>query len=438
MRCMRLYHEKESEHREIRVLMDEIEFMARKGLYEHIGKTINKAKKLAEKYELFPELIRIYSVEKFSKSIQGNFDDVENNIKQKIEILNKIENQSRHELFFNQLHRVTDEQYISEDSAQKMKDAVSYFNELKVEEPSGFYGQENKLMAQLFLFQGQSNFHGAYKICEELVVLYESNPQFIKAGFSWYVPVHLLNLLAAQYGVGHYEAIFITSAKIGKAIGNKRYKSTSENYDTIRCSFTVLCYETIAAFQLAKFKQAMRLVLQAELVLTREKENNTIPAVRKMTGFFVISAVYFSAGDTRKALGWIRKILEDKLFEKFSPRTVAGAKIFFLILHYELKNLDLLLSAFRSTYRFLRLRKSLGEFERIVLDHMRLIPVAPTNKQEIEIFKKLRGELLKLSNDAHSFDALRSYRIISWLDSKIEKRPFQEIVREKVAKGIEF
>ena len=54
-----------------------------------------------------------------------------------------------------------------------------------------------------------------------------------------------------------------------------------------------------------------------------------------------------------------------------------------------------------------------------------------STKDQIEAFKALKEELVSICEDPLETRFLEIFDIISWLESKIENRPFDEILREK-------
>src|SRR5439155_27309205 len=102
-----------------------------------------------------------------------------------------------------------------------------------------------------------------------------------------------------------------------------------------------------------------------------------------------------------------------------------------LIVHYELGNEDILPYIVKSTYRFLYNRNRLYKFENSVLGFIaKKLPHITTGQEITEAFKKLKAELQEITKDPFEKRALEYFDFISWLESKIENRPFAEIVRE--------
>ena len=108
-------------------------------------------------------------------------------------------------------------------------------------------------------------------------------------------------------------------------------------------------------------------------------------------------------------------------------------RLFYLIVHYELKSdTDLMISLFKSTYRFLYKRNTVYEFENILLDFLKKkSPKLTTQKETIAAFAELKNKFIKLSKDPFENKAFYYFDFISWLESKIEKKTLAEIIQRK-------
>jgi predicted DNA-binding transcriptional regulator YafY len=109
-------------------------------------------------------------------------------------------------------------------------------------------------------------------------------------------------------------------------------------------------------------------------------------------------------------------------------------RILNLISHYELENTELLEYQIRSTYRFLAKMEDLQEVQKYILRFLRKLSSISPDQLKDEL-KKSRIDLQKWVNDPFEKRAFLYLDIISWLDSKIENRPVQEVIMEKIEKN---
>ncbi len=84
-------------------------------------------------------------------------------------------------------------------------------------------------------------------------------------------------------------------------------------------------------------------------------------------------------------------------------------------------------------YHYLKKKTRLYKAETSILDFMRKkIPKISNEKDLIAAFKELQTELEEIMRDPFEAKVLDYFDFISWLESKIQKRPFADIVKEKV------
>ena len=93
-------------------------------------------------------------------------------------------------------------------------------------------------------------------------------------------------------------------------------------------------------------------------------------------------------------------------------------------------------SLFKSTYRFLYKHQRMYKFELTMMQFMRKYALQANQPAKMRgPFTELKKKLVQLSKDAYERHALNYFDFISWLDSKIENRPFAVIVRRKSKNG---
>jgi len=149
--------------------------------------------------------------------------------------------------------------------------------------------------------------------------------------------------------------------------------------------------------------------------------------------YYNISLVYFGKGDYRSSLIWLNKILNNsKKGQTVIMNAYCSFIIFNLILHYELNNSELLPYITKSTFQFLLKKEKLYKFETIIMQFIRRTLLNfKTDKLQKEAFKKLKAELIPLTENDFEKQAFEFFDFIAWLDSKIEKRSFAEMVKKR-------
>lgn len=142
--------------------------------------------------------------------------------------------------------------------------------------------------------------------------------------------------------------------------------------------------------------------------------------------YFQYFQIYFGNGNYDKALDYLNKWLNlPKSLERQDLQTLA--RILNLIIHYEMGNTLLLESLLRSTYRYLKKADHLRPIERKILSFIKNSTRVYDQKEMQAYYVSLQKDLDNLSDSGK----VGPFDLASWLESKINKKPFAQIVQEK-------
>jgi hypothetical protein len=96
-----------------------------------------------------------------------------------------------------------------------------------------------------------------------------------------------------------------------------------------------------------------------------------------------------------------------------------------------LGNDDLVESNIKSTYRYFIRKGYLTIYQKYILDFLKGILIDGSERNVKKGFVLLKERMISLENNKFEKRAFMYFDIISWLESKIEKRTVQEIIKEK-------
>jgi hypothetical protein len=149
----------------------------------------------------------------------------------------------------------------------------------------------------------------------------------------------------------------------------------------------------------------------------------------KSNFYFQYFCIYFGNGQFENALNSLNDWL--KLSESVERKDLQSlARILNLIIHYELGNTMLLDSLLRSTYRFLNRANRLSEFERKMMNFIREAGKPHSKGEMQQILETLKQDFEDLSRQP-SYGVFDLFDIISWLESKINNKPYAQVVKER-------
>ena len=85
----------------------------------------------------------------------------------------------------------------------------------------------------------------------------------------------------------------------------------------------------------------------------------------------------------------------------------------------------------KSTKRFLEKSNRIFKFEKLIIDFITKALNYRNDIERIELYEKLRSDILKISNDKFEKNVLEYFDFISWIDSKILNTGMLNILKKK-------
>lgn len=112
------------------------------------------------------------------------------------------------------------------------------------------------------------------------------------------------------------------------------------------------------------------------------------------------------------------------------------ARILRLISYFELGDEELVAYNIKSTYRFLLKKGTLYLYQNLILNFLKGLEKNNTRKKLIAAFEELKIQMQKLMSSRYEKRAFIYFDIISWLESKIENRTVEALIKEKARKKL--
>ena len=418
----------------IRELIDHSTILYNKCLYDQCVKMLDKAKNLAEKYDKNTLLLEIIEFEKrlVTKYIRSNIEDkVSKLIKASDQINEKINNINTFSNLTIKLYSF----YLKIGFLRNHKDfelvnsflysTLPVFQEeqLSFDEKMYLY---NSFVGYYFFIQ---DFERGYEYAKKWVSLFDENYDLILPKVEMYIRA-INNLLVSQSKLHRYDEFKITVQKLNSIVEIPGLKLT-ENIRLLLFKYSST-HRINRYFLLGEFTEGSKII--PEIAESLENFEHLLDTHYVIIFYYKFACMYFGNSNYKKVIYWLNKIINMKDVDLRSD-IHSYARILNLISHYELGNLDLVDYYIRSTYRFLIKKNDLHLFQKIIMKFVRKLS-SITRDQLIDAFKDLREQLLPLNDKFYDRRPFIYFDIISWLESKIENRDIQEIIREKALKKI--
>jgi tetratricopeptide (TPR) repeat protein len=412
--------------------MDYARILFNKGLYLQSLKVLDKMKEMAKTNSQFTYLQQALF---FEKKIEGLF--ITRSMREKADELSRESDEVNCQLsIVNKLSNLSLQLYswyITHGHARSTKEAeeLKQFleNNLPTESKTlqGFY-------ERLYLYQSycwyafiRQDFLQYYRYTQKWVDLFEEYPHMYDLETAHYIKgIH--NLMGAHFDLRNTKKLQEAIEEFEKFSHRKVVKTNDINH------ILVFVYLTTARinshFLEGTFSEGLKLVPYIEEKL--KEYELYLDRHRVLVFYYKIASLYFGAGKSEKAIEYLNKIINWKVDLRTDLQCYA--RLLHLIAHYELGNFDLLEYLTKSVYRFMSKMESLSAVEEEMFNFLRRSFRVNAHALRPE-FEKLLEKLRRYENNPLETRAFSYLDVISWLESKINNVPVQNVIREKYLKS---
>lgn len=425
LKSLQAFDEKLEVDFRIKQLLNSVRVLYRRSLFADCLDLLKKTKKLAYRYEKFNAILEILDWEKQVAYTQTNIDFLDEELPriemEEKEILGRLSNLKTYRHLFLQLLVSLRKDSFLRSEEQRARQKLLKENILIKD-----ISQASSHRAKIFYYRFLSAYHYSllefdqfYELGKQLLILMESQPHILEEEKSEYISA-LSNFALSCNMLGRYEELEKCLEKFQLIDPSTRddHVKIHRQYYTLKFR---LCINTGA------FEEGLK-ALNSHL---KEVKKFDTTIFEKGDLYFQYFYIYFGNKDYDKALECLNKWLN-------LPKTVERkdlyslARILNLIVHYEMGNSILLNSLIRSTQRFLSKENKLFELERHIVGHIRDANKVIGQVEEKQVFLNLKQALKPLTKIPSERAMLKLFDIEAWLDSKIQSKPFAEIVQKNV------
>lgn len=429
---LRLQHFNHNIDMEIRQQLDYAKLLYNKGLYMQSLKLLDKTKTIAMEAQQNMLCVEIIEFEKLiesqyiTRSIEGRAEQLTTESK---DLDDSVYRSNRLSDLALQLYGL----YIKMGHIRNEEDkkAVEDFFEGELSQIEGiqtadlgFYEKLHLYRSYVWYYYILQNFPYCYRYADKWVNLFVKNPVMIEREPFHYVK-GLNNLLAAVYNTRYYSK-FVEVLQWLKDFGGFKVVKLHENIQIQVFLFTSI-HRINRHFLEGTFTEAKELVPDIEAQI--KDLGKKLDKHRILVFYYKIACIYFAADDYLIAIDYLNRIIDQRDVQ-LRKDIHCFARILLLISHFEMKHHTLIESQVKSTYRFLKKMNDFHGMQEAILQFLRRLPKMLPN-QLLGEFVSLHQKLVNLSADPYEKRTFLYFDIISWLESKIEGRAVEEVIRGK-------
>lgn len=430
LRCLTLCNSADLPDLRLNEMVSAARILYEKCLYRDCIRMIDKAKKAALKQERPVQLLELLQLESLvtRHSVRAHhaervLETVERSQKllKQLDTANRFRNLSiRLNTFYVQSGFIRNKQEL-EKVARFFRKNLPAYDEKKLdftEKLQLYYA----LTGYYFFIQ---DFTNGYRYARRWVALFEQRPEMIRDYTEMYIQA-LNSLLVVQNKLGmlrEFEQVHRMLVSLKRS--SPRPLTENENLNLFKA---IYIHELNRHFMRGEFRSGIRIVARLEGEL-----NRFIPLLDHhslLLFYYKIACLYFGADQFKRALFWLNRIILQK---DISVREdLHGfARILALICHFELGNDRLAEAHIISLYRFLLRKGKISAYHQLILDFLRKLHRNVSPRELDKLFRGLKEKLLPLSRLRFEKKSFYYFDIITWLESRIEKRTMEQVIKEK-------
>ena len=428
MDCLVHLRKKEDVQATIFNYITKADILFERELFEEAFNQLNKAQKLAATYENDPLLLLIRRTELKYLSSLGFNEISERELVNKQMKINDIMKYSRNINLHLQLydilkHRIANKGYIrSEKQKDNLNDLVlSELNLIANNSYKGFEARKLHLLFQATYYLNTGNYKSAIRFYQELITLFESNQHLILNPPIYYLSA-LKGILDSLHLAGLYQEMpfFIDRLR----------KMQQGDYATeflLEINASIYQYEQVSYINTGKFEIALELSGNYEDHLF--KKTGLLRLETQLKLYLNTSILYLCLEEPKRARKSMKKIFSSgKLFHTLP--SYKTARLINLLILAELGDYSFFENEINSIKRNIHYEKHIYRTEKLLFRFVMSYPLPSYQKAQNKLWMQFQKEIVKIREDKYEKQLLKTFDILSWIESKLTNRPFAEILKE--------
>lgn len=432
LRSLRVYHGGKSKELEVLEILEYINILFARQLYDQCYQHIKKAKKIAEENDLFHILAQILDWEEVVLiTIEPTDYFIQNDRirSEKAKVLEKLKNMDDYIALRDDFYKPHIlKGIIRKDEEEKVYDEL-FDNPLLKDDNTALTTRARFYFFDLHAryYRGKGDFKKFLYYRERLVSIIRKDENYISLRGKTYLTA-MSNLALAYIENGRYkDCIGIVDQMKADAASLKGEFHQKQAYDMLNHAYTREFNMYRVSGQFHKGVEQMD-----EVTGFLDNWERYMSEEYRLEMYYSFAVCYFGAGQFKDALGWLHKILNFLTGETRNKYVFTQAMILNLITHFELGN-DLHLEyVVQSVYRHLIKRKEMFEVESAIIRFIRKdLPKMNTRKEQKEGLQRLHKRLSEIMKDPREAQVLTYFDYLGWLESKIGDRSFAEIASQR-------
>ncbi|WP_455635268.1 hypothetical protein [Parabacteroides sp.] len=286
----------------------------------------------------------------------------------------------------------------------------------------GFEAQKLHLLFQATYYLNSGNYKSAIRYYQELINLFNENQHLILTPPIYYLSAiqGILDSLCVA-GLYHETPFFLS----------KLEELTQNKYSTefiLHLRNLIYIYKSNSLLHTGKFEQALALKDEQENELLKKTTSLGLePQLQLYLSSAVLGMYTNDYAQTRK---YLKKIFGlGKLFHPFPCYKIA--RLVNLLFQAELGNYDFFDNEISSIKRDIRFERHTYITENLIFKFIQDYPLPSYEKAKNKRWLQYQKDIQKIKEDKYERQLLKTFDVLSWIESKLTHRSLAEILDEK-------
>lgn len=428
LKSLRAYHADQNLNSILKQEIKNIEILYSKALYRECEKFVVRAKQMASKYEKFYYWYELINWEKKLLDAayeSGEFDaDLDKLVEEEEYVIARLRNLAEYTMIYSKINLIFRSGGFTRNEKEKQQvEAIADYHLIKGKNTA----LSTKAASICYYIKGlcaatNRNYEDSFAFFNRTKEILDNNPD-IKADVSQRYLNTLIHLLRCYIDTGRYDEAGQLIAEIRSLEGKKGFNSLDISVRIFANSYN---QELTLLHKLGNFKRSVELIGHIE-----EKQRDFDEKISKELDLLLTynkAYSYFGIGDLKSALQYLNIVLNDNE-QNLRQDVYSFARLFNLILHYELENYDFLEYVVKSTNRYLSKQERDYQIENTCLKYIRKLAKAANAIDKLDLFEQMKQEVSVLLQDHNERVVLEYFDIEAWIDTKLNRTNFESAVQ---------
>ena len=434
LKALRAYHAESTISGILKQEIKNIEILYDKALYKECNKLLHRAKRIARENEKFYYLFELLNWEKMlleEAYESGEFTkDLDALIAEESEVLEKLRNLAAYHILYSKINYVfRSGGYVRSEEEHAMVEEIAQ-HPLIVGKNTALSHRAATICyyTQGFCAWAKRDWRTGLTKCMRVKEILDKE-KALRADLAKRYIRTLHYIISAQIELGEFKGA-------RDHIKLMRAMTDEPAFGGIQIAVQVFNASYLSELRLLDRmgEHAKALELVPAVLTGLEEEGPRLHKEHELEFWWALSCAYFGAGEMNKALFWLNKLLNDTE-PTLRQDLFTYARLFNLVVHYELGNFDLLEYIVRSTHRFLSKRHRANETETVLIDHVKRLARATQPAVRRDLHRSLHERLSELMEDPQERLALKYFDFMAWSLSKVEGITYSEAVQRGARSG---